>query len=90
MLASRLTRTLGGRYAQKKNQFKLLTGNIMENEVWQQLLSLESRDIVQQWYMQINHKELNMRRAKEINSSSKQAREYFEMLAIQVTLLGLY
>ncbi len=62
----------------------------MENEVWQQLLSLESRDIVQQWYMQINHKELNMRRAKEINSSSKQAREYFEMLAIQVTLLGLY
>ncbi len=49
----------------------------MNNEVWQQLLSLESRDIVQQWYMQINHKELNTRRAKEVNSASKQAREYF-------------
>lgn len=49
----------------------------MNDEVWQQLLSLESRDIVSDWFKRINGRELNSRRAKEINSAAKQAREYF-------------
>ena len=49
----------------------------MDYEIWQQLLSLESRDITQQWHKKIHGRELNVRRAKEINSAAKQAREYF-------------
>ncbi len=49
----------------------------MNQEIWQQLLSLESRDITQQWYSKIHERELNARRAKEINAAAKQAREYF-------------
>lgn len=49
----------------------------MNNETWRQLLSLESRDITQKWFNKIHNRELNARRAKEINSSARQAREYF-------------
>ncbi|MBI3418292.1 MAG: hypothetical protein HY043_23630 [Verrucomicrobia bacterium] len=49
----------------------------MNDEVWQQLLSLESRDVTAQWFERIHANELNARRAKEINSAAKQAREYF-------------
>jgi hypothetical protein len=44
-------------------------------EVWQQLLSLESRDVTSQWFKTIHTRELNARRAKEINAAAKQARE---------------
>ena len=49
----------------------------MNREVWQQLLSLESRDIVVKWFEKIHGRELNARRAKEIGASARQAREYF-------------
>ena len=49
----------------------------MNNEIWQQLLSLESEDIVQKWFKRIHKNTLNGRRTKEINSAAKQAREYF-------------
>lgn len=49
----------------------------MNLEVWQQLLSLESRDIVQQWFTRIHSRQLNARRASEINAAARQGREYF-------------
>ena len=49
----------------------------MNQEIWQQLLSLESRDITQQRFARIHSKTLNARRAREINAAAKQAREYF-------------
>jgi len=49
----------------------------MNNETWQQLLSLESRDITQQWFEKMHGRELNTRRVREINSAAKQSREYF-------------
>jgi hypothetical protein len=49
----------------------------MDTEIWQQLLSLESRDIVAKWFEKIHGRELNARRAKEIGASARQAREYF-------------
>ena len=49
----------------------------MDYEVWQQLLSLESRDVTQQWYSKIHGRNLNVRRTKEINAAAKQSREYF-------------
>jgi hypothetical protein len=49
----------------------------VEQEIWQQLLSLESRDVTQQWFSKIHGRELNVRRAKEINAAAKQSREYF-------------
>ncbi|MDX1948308.1 MAG: YaaC family protein [Pirellulaceae bacterium] len=50
----------------------------MNPETWQQLLSLESREIVQQWFKRIHSRELNARRASEINAAAKQGREYFK------------
>lgn len=50
----------------------------MNQEIWQQLFSLESRDIIQRWFNRIHGRELNVRRAREINATSKQAREYFK------------
>lgn len=47
------------------------------DEVWQQLLSLESRDTTTRWFEQIHGRELNARRSKEITAAAKQAREYF-------------
>ena len=49
----------------------------MNRDIWQKLLSLESRDITQQRFKQIHSKELNARRAREINAAARQAREYF-------------
>ncbi|MFZ1414510.1 MAG: YaaC family protein [Defluviicoccus sp.] len=49
----------------------------MQQETWQQLLSLESRDIVATWFKKIHCRDLNARRVKEINASAKQAREFF-------------
>lgn len=49
----------------------------MNNEIWQQLLSLESRDITAKWFNEIHARDINARRTKEINSAAKQAREYF-------------
>ncbi|HSS52647.1 MAG TPA: YaaC family protein [Thermoanaerobaculia bacterium] len=49
----------------------------MQGEIWQRLLSLESRDVVSSWHKQIRGRELSARRAKEITSSAKQAREFF-------------
>lgn len=53
----------------------------MNNEIWQQLLSLESRDVTSKWFGEIHSRQLNARRAKEINSAAKQAREYFRNAA---------
>ena len=47
------------------------------NEVWQRMLSLESRDATTRWFAQIHGLELNARRAKEITAAAKQAREFF-------------
>lgn len=49
----------------------------MNDEIWQRLLSLESRDVVDAWFARIHHRSLNARRAREINAAAKQAREYF-------------
>jgi len=49
----------------------------MDQEIWQQLLSIESSDLTRQWYSIIHGRELNTRRVKEINAAAKQAREYF-------------
>lgn len=48
-----------------------------DQEIWQQLLSLESCDLVQQRFTQIHSRELNARRAREINAAARQGREYF-------------
>jgi hypothetical protein len=48
-----------------------------KSDHWQLLFSLESRDVVTKWHQKITGRELNARRAKEINSSARQAREFF-------------
>lgn len=47
------------------------------DETWQQLLSLESRDAVTQWFTQLHARELSAQRARQITAAAKQAREYF-------------
>jgi len=49
----------------------------MNREIWQQLLALESADLCRDWYRAIHRRDLTARRAREINSAAKQAREYF-------------
>jgi hypothetical protein len=49
----------------------------MKQDTWQQLLSLESRDIAAIWFKKIHGRDLNARRTKEITASAKQAREFF-------------
>ena len=49
----------------------------MRNEVWQQLLALESVDIVRRWHESIHDRRLSSRRATEIVFAARQAREYF-------------
>ena len=46
-------------------------------DIWQRLLSLESRDIVQRWFVKTHSRQLSARRAREINASARQAREFF-------------
>jgi hypothetical protein len=53
----------------------------MNNETWQHLLNLESIDVVCNWHKKIHNRQLNTRRANEIISSAKQAREYFRNAA---------
>ncbi|MGO7673860.1 YaaC family protein [Rhizobium ruizarguesonis] len=50
----------------------------MESRTWQKLMSLESRDVVSQWFTRLHHRDLNARRAKEITAAAKQAREFFK------------
>ena len=49
----------------------------MNQEIWQKLLALESRDITQQRFRKIHSRDLHGRRAREINAAARQAREYF-------------
>lgn len=49
----------------------------MDQEIGQKFLSLESQKLVKEMFLNIDGHELNTRRASEINSSAKQAREYF-------------
>ena len=49
----------------------------MNTEVWQNLLSLESRDAVTAWFTQIHGRELSGRRSREIIAAARQAREFF-------------
>lgn len=46
-------------------------------EVKQQLLQLENRDIVKKWFKKIHNRELSTSRAKEINAAAKQSAEFF-------------
>ena len=46
-------------------------------EINQQLLQLESREIVKRWFNTIHDRELNDLRIKEINAAAKQSREFF-------------
>ena len=48
-----------------------------QQEIWQRLLGLESREIVQMWFEKIHARRLNARRAAEINAAARQSREYF-------------
>ncbi|MET3601757.1 YaaC family protein [Martelella mangrovi] len=50
----------------------------MEEDVWQSLLNLESRDRVSDCFETIHSRSLNARRAKEIIASARQGREYFK------------
>lgn len=52
-----------------------------QRETWQRLLGLESRDVVQWRFGQMHGRELNDRRAREINAAARQAREYFRNAA---------
>ncbi len=54
-----------------------LLGDTLHSEIWQRLLSLETRDAVSAWHKTILSRELSARRIKEITSSAKQAREFF-------------
>jgi hypothetical protein len=49
----------------------------MNVTIWHKLLSLESRDVVSQWFLKLHRNELSARRAKEIIASARQAREFF-------------
>ena len=55
--------------------------DLLNHETWQHLLGLESVDVVCEWHQKICNLELNTRRAVEITSSAKQAREYFRNAA---------
>lgn len=49
----------------------------MYSETWQQLIALETRDVVFDWHKSICGRELSAQRIHEITSAAKQAREYF-------------
>jgi len=53
----------------------------MHTNTWQHLLGLESIDVVCDWHRRINDRQLSVKRASEITSSAKQAREYFRNAA---------
>lgn len=47
-----------------------------KQEIQQQLLQLENRDVVKRWFAQIHKRELSTLRAREINSAAKQSAEF--------------
>lgn len=49
----------------------------MQDNIWQYLLSLETRDVITEWHKKITGRELSARRAREIISAAKQGREFF-------------
>lgn len=53
----------------------------MDQGTWQNLLALESRDVVVKWFNELHGRELNARRSKEILAAAKQAREFFKNAA---------
>jgi hypothetical protein len=53
----------------------------LNNRTWQRLLGLESVDVVRDWHKKFYQRELSTKRATEITSSAKQAREYFKNAA---------
>lgn len=57
----------------------------LNDKTWQHLLGLESVDVVRDWHERICHRQLNTRRANEITSSAKQAREFFKNAANSAT-----
>jgi len=63
------------------NFFDVNVGNEMNTEIWQRLLTLESRDAVDRSYFKIHGRQLSARRSKEINAAARQAREFFRNAA---------
>jgi hypothetical protein len=57
-------------------------GDTLDRETWQQLQSLESRDLVKKWFKKLHGRDLNTRRASEINHASRQSREFFRNSSI--------
>jgi len=53
----------------------------MREDTAEQLVALESIDVVRAWHQRITARELNLRRANEIASSARQAREYLRNAA---------
>lgn len=53
----------------------------MQSDSWQQLLALESVDVVTDWHERIHSRTLSMRRALEVTAPAKQAREFFRNAA---------
>lgn len=49
----------------------------MDTETWQQLLPLESTEIIKTWYHKIHSRSLNTTKANQITAAAKQAKEYF-------------
>jgi hypothetical protein len=49
----------------------------MHSDAWQRLFGLENRDAVCRWFPTLHGRELSSRRALEITSAAKQAREFF-------------
>lgn len=54
----------------------------MNSETWQQLLSLESRDIVSDWFFKLHGRALNAQRAGEIIAAARQGREFFRTASL--------
>lgn len=54
---------------------------MVNGEVWQRLLPLESRDGTERLFNRVHGRSLSARRSREINAASRQAREYFRNAA---------
>lgn len=50
---------------------------MINQEFRQQLLQLESREVVKKWFKKIHDHELSTTRAREINAAAKQSAEFF-------------
>lgn len=49
---------------------------MINQEIRQQLLQLENREVVKKWFKRIHNLELNTTRAREINAAAKQSAEF--------------